>query len=186
MIGVLVVDSATETNDVDAGLADEAAAEQVLIDDLVRAAVGGDSAARDQLIAEVHPLVLPGHKRGRRAGHPAPRPQPPPRRDLPARRRQRDRSHPSTLHLPNSPACELSRMRQHHLEGCPQCCRQRPALRAGEAGMGFRTGPRCGGGAGKGISAPPPRTLNSLQHLPTLPEGYATEGSVGCTPASKR
>jgi RNA polymerase sigma-70 factor, ECF subfamily len=58
MIGVLVADSATETNDVDAGLADEAAAEQALIDDLVRAAVGGDSAARDQLIAEVHPLVL--------------------------------------------------------------------------------------------------------------------------------
>src|SRR5215207_4510100 len=58
MIGVLVADSPTQSNDVDAGLADEAAAEQVLIDDLVRAAVGGDSAASDQLIAEVHPLVL--------------------------------------------------------------------------------------------------------------------------------
>jgi hypothetical protein len=41
MIGVLVADSATETNDVDAGLADEAAAEQALIDGLARAAVGG-------------------------------------------------------------------------------------------------------------------------------------------------
>jgi hypothetical protein len=56
MIGVLVADSATETIDLDAGLADEAAAEQVLIDNLAPAAVGGDSTARDQLIAEVHPL----------------------------------------------------------------------------------------------------------------------------------
>ena len=60
MTGVLVADSATETNDVDAGLAEQAAVDvqQALIDDLARAAVGGDSAARDQIIAEVYPLVL--------------------------------------------------------------------------------------------------------------------------------
>jgi RNA polymerase sigma-70 factor, ECF subfamily len=58
MVGAIVADSATETNDLDAGLADEAAVEQTLIDKLVGAAVGGDSAARDQLIAELYPLVL--------------------------------------------------------------------------------------------------------------------------------
>ena len=58
MIGVAVADSATETNDLGAGLAEEAAVKQALIDDLARAAVGGDGAARDQLIVEVHPLVL--------------------------------------------------------------------------------------------------------------------------------
>jgi RNA polymerase sigma-70 factor (ECF subfamily) len=58
MIGALVADSATETNDVDAGLAEEAAVQQDLIDDLVRAALEGDSVARDQLLAELHPPVL--------------------------------------------------------------------------------------------------------------------------------
>jgi RNA polymerase sigma-70 factor, ECF subfamily len=58
LISVVVADSATETNDLDAGLAGEVAVGQDLIDDLARAAVGGDSAAREQLIAEVHPLVL--------------------------------------------------------------------------------------------------------------------------------
>ena len=56
--GVPVADSATETIDVDAGLADESAVEQALIDKLIGAAVAGDSAARDRLLAEVHPLVL--------------------------------------------------------------------------------------------------------------------------------
>jgi RNA polymerase sigma-70 factor, ECF subfamily len=58
MTGVLVADPATETIDLDAGPADEPAVEQTLIDKLIGAAVAGDSAARDQLIAEVHPLVL--------------------------------------------------------------------------------------------------------------------------------
>jgi RNA polymerase sigma-70 factor (ECF subfamily) len=58
MIGIVAADSATETNDLDAGLAGEAAVGQDLIDDLARAAVGGDSAAREQLIAEVHTAVL--------------------------------------------------------------------------------------------------------------------------------
>ena len=64
MIGALVADSATETIDVDAGLAEEAAVEQSLIDNLVRAAIAGDSGARDRLLAEVHPLAL-GYCRGR-------------------------------------------------------------------------------------------------------------------------
>jgi RNA polymerase sigma-70 factor, ECF subfamily len=58
MIGVLVADSATETNDSDAGPAEEAAVQQILIDKLVGAAVAGDGAARDRLIAELYPLVL--------------------------------------------------------------------------------------------------------------------------------
>jgi RNA polymerase sigma-70 factor, ECF subfamily len=58
MIGALVADSATETNDLDAGLAEEAAVNQDPIDGLVRAAVGGDGAAGDQLIAEIYPPVL--------------------------------------------------------------------------------------------------------------------------------
>ena len=64
MIGALVADSATETIDVDAGLAEEAAVEQSLIDNLVRAAIAGNSMARDRLLAEVHPLAL-GYCRGR-------------------------------------------------------------------------------------------------------------------------
>jgi RNA polymerase sigma-70 factor, ECF subfamily len=55
---VLAADPATETVDLDAGPADEPAVEQSLIDKLVGAAVAGDGAARDRLIAEVHPLVL--------------------------------------------------------------------------------------------------------------------------------
>jgi RNA polymerase sigma-70 factor, ECF subfamily len=58
MIGALVADSATGTNDVDAGLAEEAAVNQDPLDGLVRAAVGGDGAAGDQLIAEIYPPVL--------------------------------------------------------------------------------------------------------------------------------
>ena len=60
MIGVLVADSAAEANDVDAGLAEEAAVdvEQALIDDWARAAIGGDRAAREQLIASLYPAVL--------------------------------------------------------------------------------------------------------------------------------
>src|SRR5918994_705824 len=58
MIGALVADSATETISLDAGLADEAAVNQDPIDGLVRAAVGGDGAAGDQLIAEIYPPVL--------------------------------------------------------------------------------------------------------------------------------
>jgi RNA polymerase sigma-70 factor (ECF subfamily) len=58
MIEVLVADPATEMIDRDAGLVEEPAVEQTLIDKLVRAAVAGDSAARDRLIAELYPLVL--------------------------------------------------------------------------------------------------------------------------------
>ena len=58
MTRVLEADPATETIDVDAGLAEEPAVDQTLIDKLVGVAVAGDSAARDRLIAEVHPLVL--------------------------------------------------------------------------------------------------------------------------------
>jgi RNA polymerase sigma-70 factor (ECF subfamily) len=60
MTGALVADSATETSDLEAGLAEEATVDvgYALIDDLARAAVGGDSAARDQLIAVLYPLVL--------------------------------------------------------------------------------------------------------------------------------
>ena len=58
MTGVLATDSATETINVDAGLAEEPAVEQTLIDTLVGAAVAGDSAARARLMAEVYPLVL--------------------------------------------------------------------------------------------------------------------------------
>ena len=64
MIGAPVADSATETIDVDAGQAEEAAVEQSLIDTLVRAAIAGDSMARDRLLAGVHPLAL-GYCRGR-------------------------------------------------------------------------------------------------------------------------
>jgi hypothetical protein len=113
MTGVLVADSATETNDVDAGLAEEAAVDvqQALIDDLARPAVKGDSAARDQLIAAVV----------------------------------------------NALPCEQVRRDD-----------------------GVSNGPRdVGGGAGRGNSAPPPRTLNSHQRLPALPKGCATKGPVG-------
>ena len=55
---VLAADPATEMVDLDAGSADEPAVEQSLIDKLAGAAVAGDGAARDRLIAEVHPLVL--------------------------------------------------------------------------------------------------------------------------------
>jgi RNA polymerase sigma-70 factor, ECF subfamily len=55
---VLAADPATEMADSDAGPADEPAVEQTLIDKLAEAAVAGDGAARDRLIAEVHPLVL--------------------------------------------------------------------------------------------------------------------------------
>ena len=55
---VLAADPATEMVDLDAGPADEPAVEQSPIDKLAGAAVGGDGAARDRLIAEVHPLVL--------------------------------------------------------------------------------------------------------------------------------
>jgi RNA polymerase sigma factor (sigma-70 family) len=58
MTRVPVADPATEMIDVDAGLAEEPAVEQTLIDKLVGAAVAGDGAARDRLITEVHPLVL--------------------------------------------------------------------------------------------------------------------------------
>jgi RNA polymerase sigma-70 factor (ECF subfamily) len=60
MIGVLVADSATETNELCAGLAEEAAVDvtQALIDDLARAAVRGDRAAHEQLIASLYPAVL--------------------------------------------------------------------------------------------------------------------------------
>jgi RNA polymerase sigma-70 factor, ECF subfamily len=58
MMRVLAADPATETVDLDAGPADEPAVEQSLIDKLAGAAVAGDGAARDRLIAEVHPLVL--------------------------------------------------------------------------------------------------------------------------------
>ena len=58
MTRVPVADPATEMIDVDAGLAEERAVEQTLIDKLVGAAVAGDGAARDRLITEVHPLVL--------------------------------------------------------------------------------------------------------------------------------
>jgi RNA polymerase sigma-70 factor (ECF subfamily) len=58
MIAVLAADPAIEMDALDAGLAKESAVEQDLIDELVRAAVAGDSAARDRLLAEVYPLVL--------------------------------------------------------------------------------------------------------------------------------
>ena len=58
MTRVLAADPATEMIDFDAGLAEEPAVEQTLIDKLVGAAVAGDNAARDRLIAEVYPLVL--------------------------------------------------------------------------------------------------------------------------------
>ena len=51
-------DPASETMHLDAGAAEEPAVEQTLIDKLVRAAVAGDSAARDRLIGELYPLVL--------------------------------------------------------------------------------------------------------------------------------
>jgi RNA polymerase sigma-70 factor, ECF subfamily len=60
MIGVPVADSATETNELHAGLVEEAAVDvaQALIDDLARAAVGSDRAAHEQLIASLYPAVL--------------------------------------------------------------------------------------------------------------------------------
>jgi RNA polymerase sigma-70 factor (ECF subfamily) len=57
-IRVLTAHPATEMVELDAGLAEEPAVEQTLIDKLVGAAVAGDSAARDRLLAEVYPLVL--------------------------------------------------------------------------------------------------------------------------------
>jgi RNA polymerase sigma-70 factor, ECF subfamily len=58
MMDVLVADLATETVDVDVELAQEAAVGHPLIDNLARAAVAGNIAARDQLFGELYPLVL--------------------------------------------------------------------------------------------------------------------------------
>jgi RNA polymerase sigma-70 factor (ECF subfamily) len=58
MMDVLAADLATETVDVNVELAQKAAVQQPLIDDLARATVAGNLAARDQLLAEVYALAL--------------------------------------------------------------------------------------------------------------------------------
>jgi RNA polymerase sigma-70 factor (ECF subfamily) len=57
MIGLLR-DPAPETANSGAGAAEQIAAPQLEIDNLVRAAVAGDIVARDRLLAAVYPLVL--------------------------------------------------------------------------------------------------------------------------------
>jgi RNA polymerase sigma-70 factor (ECF subfamily) len=58
MIGLLRADPAPETDDFGAGAAEQTAAQQSPIDNLVHAAVAGDIVARDRLLAAVYPLVL--------------------------------------------------------------------------------------------------------------------------------
>jgi RNA polymerase sigma-70 factor (ECF subfamily) len=58
MMDVLAADLATETVDVNVELAQKAAVQQPLIDDLARATVAGNLAARDQLLAEVYALAM--------------------------------------------------------------------------------------------------------------------------------
>jgi RNA polymerase sigma-70 factor (ECF subfamily) len=58
MIGVLRADPAPEAATFDAGAAEQAAPQQLPIDNLVQAAVAGDILARDRLLGAVYPLVL--------------------------------------------------------------------------------------------------------------------------------
>ena len=58
MIGVLRADPAPETADCGDAAAEQTAAQQPPIDKLAQAAVAGDIAARDRLLAAVYPLVL--------------------------------------------------------------------------------------------------------------------------------
>ena len=82
MMDVLVADPATETVNLNVEQA-KGAVERRLIDNLVRATVAGNLAARDQLLAEVYALALrycryrlrrsPGTARSRHRAAPAPR-----------------------------------------------------------------------------------------------------------------
>jgi RNA polymerase sigma-70 factor (ECF subfamily) len=68
MIGVLRADPPPETADFGAGAAEQAAVQQLAIDNLVQATVAGDIVARDRLLAAVYPLLL-GYCRGRLGHH---------------------------------------------------------------------------------------------------------------------